>query len=64
MTCSHADENCPVIVGMEKRISLPYNDPKDFDETPEEAQKYLERVKEIGTELLYTFSQVTSFKEK
>ncbi len=58
MTCSHADENCPVVIGMEKRISLPYNDPKDFDGTPQEASKYAERVREIGTEILYAFSQV------
>ena len=58
MTCSHADENCPVVFGMEKRISLPYNDPKDFDGTPQEAAKYGERVREIGTEILYAFSQV------
>jgi len=58
MTCSHADENCPVVFGMEKRISLPYNDPKDFDGTPLEAAKYAERVREIGTEILYAFSQV------
>jgi len=58
MTCSHADENCPVVFGMEKRISLPYNDPKDFDGTPQEAAKYAERVREIGTEILYAFSQV------
>ena len=58
MTCSHADENCPVVSGMEKRISLPYNDPKDFDDTPQEAAKYAERVREIGTEILYAFSQV------
>jgi arsenate reductase (thioredoxin) len=58
MTCSHADENCPVIVGMEKRISLPYDDPKDFDGTPLEAEKYLERVNEIGKEILCAFSMV------
>jgi arsenate reductase (thioredoxin) len=58
MTCSHADENCPVVHGAEKRISLPYNDPKDFDGTLQEAAKYSERVMEIGTEILYAFSQV------
>ena len=58
MTCSHADENCPLVFGMEKRISLPYNDPKDFDGTNRETEKYLERVKEIGRELLYAFSIV------
>jgi hypothetical protein len=44
---------------MEKRISLPYNDPKDFDGTPQESEKYAERVREIGTEILYAFSQVS-----
>ena len=58
MTCSHADENCPVISGMEKRISLPYDDPKDFDGTPQENEKYSERVMEIGKEILFAFSQV------
>lgn len=60
MTCSHADENCPVVPGAEKRISLPYDDPKDFDGTPMEAAKYSERVMEIGTEIMYVFSQVRS----
>jgi arsenate reductase (thioredoxin) len=60
MTCSHADENCPVVFGMGKRISLPYHDPKDFDGTPQEAAIYSERVMEIGTEMLYAFSQVKS----
>lgn len=58
MTCSHADENCPVVSGMEKRISLPYDDPKDFDGTPQEDSKYRERVIEIGKEILFAFSQV------
>jgi arsenate reductase len=58
MTCSHADENCPLIVGASARIALTYNDPKDFDGTPQEAEKYSERVHEIGREILYAFSQV------
>lgn len=62
MTCSHADENCPLVSGMDQRISLPYNDPKDFDGTPQEAEKYFERVMEIGTEMLYVFSQIKNAK--
>jgi arsenate reductase len=58
MTCSHADENCPLVVGASKRISLTYDDPKDFDGTAQEAEKYIERVHEIGREILYAFSQV------
>jgi arsenate reductase (thioredoxin) len=60
MTCSHADENCPYIPGAESRISLTYDDPKDFDNTPMEAAKYAERVQQIGDELLYAFSHVKS----
>lgn len=58
MTCSHADENCPLVTGASKRIALTYNDPKDFDGTPMEAEKYAERVREIGREILYAFSRV------
>ncbi len=57
MTCSHADENCPFIPGA-KRIALTYDDPKDFDGTPLEAAKYIERAYQIGREILYAFSQV------
>jgi arsenate reductase (thioredoxin) len=58
MTCSHADENCPLVPGASARIALTYNDPKDFDGTHQEAAKYSERVNEIGREMLYAFSQV------
>lgn len=58
MTCSHADENCPLVIGAAKRIALTYNDPKDFDGTPQEASKYAERVHEIGREILFAFSNV------
>lgn len=58
MTCSHADEHCPIVTGASKRIALTYNDPKDFDGTPQEAAKYAERVHEIGREILYAFSRV------
>jgi arsenate reductase len=58
MTCSHADENCPMVLGASKRIAITYNDPKDFDGTPQEAEKYKERVLQIGREILFTFSLV------
>jgi arsenate reductase len=60
MTCSHADENCPLIQGASKRIALNYDDPKEFDGTPLEAAKYSERVHEIGREILFAFSQVNA----
>lgn len=58
MTCSHADEHCPLIPGATARIALTYDDPKNFDDTPQEAAKYKERVHQIGREILYAFSQV------
>jgi arsenate reductase len=39
MTCSEADKNCPIVLGALDRISLPYNDPKEADGTPEEAAR-------------------------
>lgn len=58
MTCSHADENCPFIPGAEIRIPLRYDDPKAFDGTDLMEAKYLERSKEIATEMLYVFSKI------
>lgn len=58
MTCSQADENCPLVIGATARIILKYDDPKEFDNTPQEAAKYKERVEQIGTEILYAFSRV------
>lgn len=58
MTCSDADENCPFVPGVEKRLAITYDDPKNFDDTPEEAQKYSERVRQIGMEMLYAFSRM------
>lgn len=58
MTCSHADENCPLVLGATARIALTYDDPKNFDGTAHEAAKYMERVFQIGREILFAFSNV------
>ncbi len=58
MTCSDAEQNCPFIPGVDLRIGTTYNDPKAFDHTPLQDQKYLERAKQIGTECLYVFSLI------
>jgi len=60
MTCSQADGGCPFIAGAEKRIPITYEDPKAFDNTPEQAKKYSERSLQIATELYYVFSQIIS----
>lgn len=58
MTCSHADENCPVVPGSEVRIPVRYEDPKEFDDTAMESVKYDERSQQIASEMFYVFSRV------
>ena len=58
MTCSSADQGCPFIAGAEIRISITFEDPKAFDNTPQQAEKYEERSLQIATELFYVFSQI------
>lgn len=58
MTCSHADENCPVVFGAEKRFPIRYDDPKEYDDTELEEAKYSERFEQIGIEMIYVFSKV------
>ncbi len=56
MVCDDADQNCPIVFGAQKRFSLPYKDPKEADDTPEQAQVYAERCRQIAVELGYLFS--------
>jgi arsenate reductase (thioredoxin) len=58
MTCSQADGGCPFISGAEKRIPITYEDPKVFDNTPLQAEKYKKRSLQIATEMFYLFSQI------
>ncbi|GAB5563795.1 MAG: protein-tyrosine-phosphatase [Winogradskyella sp.] len=58
MTCSSADAGCPFIPGAEKRIPITYEDPKAFDNTPQQAEKYKERSIQIATEFKYVFSKI------
>ncbi|MDV7139627.1 protein-tyrosine-phosphatase [Maribacter sp. TH_r10] len=58
MTCSQADGGCPFIAGAEKRIPITFEDPKAFDNTPQQAEEYTERSLQIATELFYVFSQI------
>lgn len=58
MTCYSANEECPVVSGAEKRIPITFEDPKAFDNTPQQAEKYNERSLQIATELFYIFSQI------
>jgi len=58
MVCTSADEGCPVVQGCDFRISLPYDDPKAFDDTTLEAAKYTERAHQIGREMFFVLSEI------
>jgi arsenate reductase (thioredoxin) len=58
MTCSDADQNCPFIVGCDVRIGTTYNDPKAYDGSILQQEKYTERSNQIAMECLYVFSKV------
>ena len=58
MTCGEAEENCPIIPNNDLRITTTYNDPKEFDNTPLQDQKYNERCQQIALETLYVFSKI------
>jgi len=60
MTCSQADGGCPFIAGAEQRIPITFEDPKTFDNTPQQEEKYKERSLQIATEMLFVFSQIKS----
>ena len=60
MTCDSANEACPFVPGAEKRIPITFEDPKAFDNTPQQAEKYKERSLQIATEMFYVFSQINS----
>ena len=60
MTCDSANEACPIVIGAEQRIAITFEDPKAFDNTPQQAEKYKERSLQIATELFYVFSKINS----
>jgi protein-tyrosine-phosphatase len=60
MTCNSADQACPVVLGADVRISLPFVDPKEADDTPQEAEVYDERTHQISTEIFYAASLMRS----
>lgn len=59
MTCNHADQNCPIIIGAEQRIPVTYDDPKAFDHTDQKSAKYIERSQQIASEMSYVFKNVS-----
>ncbi len=58
MTCSQADDACPLVMGCDLRMPIRYEDPKVADDTEFEAQRYDERSAQICSEMLYMMSLV------
>ena len=58
MTCSDADQMCPVIKGAEKKVSLPYSDPRGADNTVLEKEVYNQTCSIIAKEMFYLMKQV------
>ena len=57
MVCSEADAGCPFVKGAGLRVSMPYLDPKTYDDSPFESAKYAERRDDIGRLMLAVFVQ-------
>jgi protein-tyrosine-phosphatase len=60
MVCGEADKNCPMVEGAALRLAVSYDDPRAFDGTPQEADKYDESCRQIAREMLYLFSRVNA----
>ena len=58
MTCASADAACPIVDGAEERFAIAYRDPKESDQTAEEAEAYDARCRQIAREMLEVFKVV------
>ena len=57
-TCSNTDENCPFIPDAINRFHVPFNDPKKFDNSLYQAEKYLEANNQIAGEIHYIYKLI------
>lgn len=58
MTCSQADDACPLVMGSDLRMPIRYDDPKIGDDTDQELVLYDERSRQICREMLFLMSSV------
>ncbi len=63
MTCTDADEACPVVPGAAVRFSLPYDDPKQSDGSGRESSVYAARSLQIASEMLYVMQDAGRRKQ-
>ena len=57
MVCSEADAGCPFVKGATLRLSMPYLDPKIYDDGAFESAKYAERRDDIGRLMMSVMAQ-------
>jgi len=57
MTCTDAEEACPVVPGAAARFSLPYDDPKQSDGSGRESKVYAARSLQVASEMLYVMQE-------
>ena len=58
MTCTDAENNCPVVEGSEIKFSLPYEDPKKYDKSKNEKNEYKKTSETIASEMNYLFKTI------
>jgi hypothetical protein len=58
LVCGEADAACPLVKGAALRVSMPYLDPKIYDDGAYEAIKYAERRDDIGRLMLSVMMRV------
>ena len=58
LTCSDADDACPIVLGANTRHTITYEDPKASDGTPNQNATYDESSKQIASEMLYLMTKI------
>lgn len=64
MTCSAADESCPIVLGASNRFKMTFEDPKHSDGSIHEGNTYDSKSIEIAITLFHIFEQVSSKTRK
>jgi len=63
LTCDSANEACPIVLGAEARFAVMYKDPKAYDHTEFQDEKYREKSLEIAQEMWWIFKTVAEENE-
>lgn len=58
MVCAETESNCPYVPGAEKKILIPYNDPKIADYTENAIEEYLKVAQQIEEEMNFVFLNI------